>query len=114
MAPRTFWKGYLKLSLVTCPVTMEPAHTAGETLRFHTVDRETGNRVESRDVDPGSGKEVAEEDQAKGYEIEDDRFVILEDEELEAVGLESTRTIDVERFVPREDVGWIRLDRPHL
>ena len=56
MAPRTFWKGYLKLSLVTCPVTMEPAHTAGETLRFHTVDRETGNRVESRDVDPGSGE----------------------------------------------------------
>ena len=114
MAPRTFWKGYLKLSLVTCPVTMEPARTAGETLRFHTVNRETGNRVESRYVDAETGKPVAEDDQAKGYEIEDDRFVILEDEELEAVGLESTRTIDIERFVPREDVGWIWLDRPHL
>ena len=114
MAPRTFWKGYLKLSLVTCPVTMEPARTAGETLRFHTVNRETGNRVESQYVDAETGKPVAEDDQAKGYEIEDDRFVILEDEELEAVGLESTRTIDIERFVPREDVGWIWLDRPHL
>ena len=114
MAPRTFWKGYLKLSLVTCPVTMEPARTAGETLRFHTVNRDTGNRVESRYVDAETGKPVAEEDQAKGYEVGDDRFVILEDEELEAVGLESTRTIDIERFVPREDVGWIWLDRPHL
>ena len=111
MAPRTFWKGYLKLSLVTCPVTMEPARTAGETLRFHTVNRETGNRVESQYVDAETGKPVAEDDQAKGYEIEDDRFVILEDEELEAVGLESTRTIDIERFVPREDVSWI-LARP--
>ena len=114
MAPRTFWKGYLKLSLVTCPVAMEPARTAGETLRFHTVNRETGNRVESRYVDSESGMPVGEEDQAKGYEIEDHRFVILEDEELEAVGLESTRTIDIERFVPREDVSWIWLDRPHL
>jgi hypothetical protein len=78
------------------------------------VNRETGNRVESRYVDAASGKPVEEEDQAKGYEVEDDRFVILEDEELEAVGLESTRTIDIERFVPRHDVSWIWLDRPHL
>jgi DNA end-binding protein Ku len=114
MAPRTFWKGYLKLSLVTCPVTMEPARTAGETLRFHTVNRETGNRVESRYVDAVSGEPLAEEDQAKGYEIQEDKYVVLEDEELEGVGLESTRTIDIERFVPREEVGWIWLDRPHL
>jgi DNA end-binding protein Ku len=114
MAPRSFWKGYLKLSLVTCPVTMEPARTAGETLRFHTVNRETANRVASCYVDAETGKRVAEDDQAKGYEIERDRFVILEDEELEAVSLESTRTIAIERFVPREDVGWIWLDRPHF
>jgi DNA end-binding protein Ku len=114
MAPRTFWKGYLKLSLVTCPVTMEPARTAGETLRFHTVNRETGHRVESRYVDAETGKPVDEEDQAKGYEVADDRFVVIEDEELEAVALESTRTIDIERFVPRDDVGWIWLDRPHF
>lgn len=114
MAPRTFWKGYLKLSLVTCPVTMAPARTADETLRFHTVNRETGNRVEGRYVDAETGKPVPDEDQAKGYEIEDDRFVILEDEELEGVELESTRTIDIEKFVPRDDLDWIWLDRPHL
>jgi len=114
MAPRSFWKGYLKLSLVTCPVTMEPARTAGETLRFHTVNRRTGNRVESRYVDAESGEAVDDDEQASGYEVEAGRFVILEDEELEAVALESTRTIDIERFVPRGDVGWIWLDRPHL
>jgi len=114
MAPRPFWKGYIKLSLVTCPVTMEPARTAGETLRFHTVNRETGNRVESRYVDAVTGEQVEDEDQAKGYEVEDGRFVIIEDEELEAVELESTRTIDIDRFVPREDLGWIWLDRPHF
>jgi DNA end-binding protein Ku len=114
MAPRTFWKGYLKLSLVTCPVTMEPARSAAETLRFHTVNRDTGNRVESRYVDSESDEPVAEEDQTKGYQLENEKFVILEDEDLETVGLESTRTIDIERFVPRADVGWIWLDRPHL
>jgi DNA end-binding protein Ku len=93
---------------------MEPARTAGETLRFHTVSRDTGNRVESRYVDAETGKPVEEEDQAKGYEVEDGRFVILEDEELEAVELESTRTIDIDRFVPREDLGWIWLDQPHF
>jgi hypothetical protein len=82
--------------------------------RDRTFNRETGNRVESQYVDAETGKPVAEDDQAKDYEIEDDRSVILEDEKLEAVGLESTRTIDIERFVPREDVSWIWLDRPHL
>ena len=112
MAPRNFWKGYLKLSLVTCPVTMGPARTAGETLRFHTVNRETGNRVESQYIDSETGKPVAEEDQAKGYQVEDDRFVILEDEELEAVGLESTRTTTSSASFPERTL--VGLDRPHL
>jgi DNA end-binding protein Ku len=114
MAPRPFWKGYLKLSLVTCPVQMEPARTAEETISFHTVNRKTGNRVESRYVDAETGKSVSDDDQVKGYPIEEERYVMLEDEELEAVALESTRTIDIERFVPAEDVGWIWLDRPHF
>lgn len=114
MAPRTFWKGYLKLSLVTCPVTMEPARASGRTLRFHTVNRATGNRVESRYVDSETGATVAEEDQVKGYEIAADRYVTLEDDELDAVALESARTIDIDCFVPRDQLGWIWLDRPHL
>ena len=91
MAPRSFWKGYLKLSLVTCPVTMEPARTAGETLRFHTVNRDTGNRVESRYVDSETGKPLAKKTKPRATQVrEATRFADLEDEELEAVGLQST------------------------
>lgn len=114
MAPRPFWRGYLKRSLVTCPVQMEPARTAEEIIRFHTVNRKTGNRIESRYVDSETGRPVDEEDQVKGYPVGEEDYVMLEDEELEAVALESTRTIDIERFVPVGDVGWIWLDRPHF
>ena len=114
MAPRPFWRGYLKLSLVTCPVQMEPARTAEDTISFHTVNRKTGNRVESRYVDAETGKPVPDNDLVKGYPLDDENYVMLEDEELESVALESTGTIDIERFVPAEDVGWIWLDRPHF
>jgi DNA end-binding protein Ku len=114
MAPRPLWRGYLKLSLVTCPVQMEAARTAEDTIRFNTANRSTGNRVESRYVDAETGKPVPDDEQVKGYQLEDDTHVMLEDEELESVALESTRTIDIERFVPRADVGWIWLDRPHF
>ena len=113
MAPRTFWKGYLKLSLVTCPVAMLPAVTEGEKVRFHTLNRVTGNRVESRYIDAETEKPVDEEDEVKGYERGENDYVILEDEELEAVALESTRTIDIETFVPKESIEWIWYDRPH-
>jgi DNA end-binding protein Ku len=113
MAPRSFWKGYLKLSLVTCRVAMTPATSDREKVRFHTLNRETGNRVESRYVDAETGKPVKEEDEVKGYPVTDDQHVIIEDEELEAVALESTRTIDIEMFVPRDSIGWIWLDKAH-
>lgn len=113
MAPRSFWTGYLRLSLVTCRVAMTPATSAGGKVRFHTLNRATGNRVESRYVDEGTGKPVREDDQVKGYPVSEDRLILLEDDELEAVALESTRTIDIDRFVPRDDIGWIWLDRPH-
>jgi DNA end-binding protein Ku len=114
MAPRSFWKGYLKLSLVTCPVTMSPATTEGERIRFHTLNSATGNRVESRYVDAGTGTVVEVDDEVKGYQRGDDDYVILEDDELDAVALESTRTIDIETFVPRESIGWIWQDKPHF
>ncbi len=114
MAPRTFWKGYLKLSLVTCPVAMSPATTEGGRLRFHTLNRATGNRLVQQYVDAETGKPVAEEDEAKGYPRGEDDHVLLEDEEIEAVALESTRTIDIERFVPQGSIGWIWYDRPHF
>lgn len=113
MAQRAFWKGYLKLSLVTCRVAMTPAVTESAKLRFHNINRETGNRVVSRYVDAETGKPVDDEDQVKGYERAEDDYVLFEDEELEDVALESTRTIDIETFVPRNSIGWIWYDRPH-
>jgi DNA end-binding protein Ku len=114
MAPRSFWKGYLKLSLVTCPVAMIPARSEAEKIRFHTLNRKTGNRVESRAIDAVTGKPVAEDDEAKAYQKGEDDYVILEDEELEAVALESTRTIDIETFIPAESIGSIWYDQPHF
>lgn len=113
MAPRPYWKGYLKLSLVTCAVSLTPATSEGEKVRFHTVNRETGNRVRSRYVDAETAKPVADDDEVKGYETEEGRHIILEDEELEAVGLDSTRTIDIEQFVPADSIEWIWQDTPY-
>jgi DNA end-binding protein Ku len=113
MAQRAFWKGYLKLSLVTCRVAMTPAVTESAKLRFHNINRKTGNRVVSRYLDSETGKPVDDEDQVKGYERGPDDYVLFEDEELEDVALESTRTIDIETFVPRSSIGWIWYDSPH-
>lgn len=113
MAPRPFWKGYLKLSLVTCPVAMMPATSESEKVRFHTLNRKTNNRVVSRYVDAVSGKPVAEDDEVKGYQRGEDEYVLLEEDELDAVALESTRTIDIDMFVEADSIGWIWYDKPH-
>ena len=113
MAPRSFWKGYLKLSLVTCPVAMTPATSESEKVRFHTLNEKTGNRVVSQYVDAVTGKPVDEDDEVKGYPRGDDKFVLLEDDELDAVSLESARTIDVDMFVPADSIEWIWYDKPH-
>jgi DNA end-binding protein Ku len=113
MALRPYWKGYLKLSLVTCPVQMMPATSENEKVRFHTLNRETHNRVVSRYVDAVSGKEVEEGNEAKGYQRGENDYILLEDEELENVALDSTKTIDIEVFAPRDSVEWILLDTPY-
>lgn len=113
MAPRPFWKGYLKLSLVTCPVAMMPATSDRDKLRFHTLNARTGNRVVSRYVDAVSGDPLAEEDEVKGYQHGEDEYVMLEDDEIANVALDSTRTIDIDMFVPDDSIGWIWYDRPH-
>src|SRR3954471_13241418 len=113
MAPRPSWQGYLKLSLVTCPVAMLPATSDAEKGRFHTLNRATGDRVHARYVDAETGKPVDAEDQVKGYEREEGQYVMLEDGELDAVALESARTIDIDCFVPANSIGWIWYDTPH-
>lgn len=113
MARPAFWKGYLKLSLVTCPVTMTPATTEAEKVRFHTLNRASGKRVRSQYVDSETGKAVADDDQAKGYESSEGQFVTFTDDELEAVQLESVRTIDIDNFVPADTIPWIYYDSPY-
>lgn len=114
MAPiRPYWKGYLKLSLVTCPVQMMPATTESEKVKFHTLSRTTQNRVVSHYVDAVTGKEVADEDEVKGYERGENEYVMLEDDELDAVALESTKTIDIKVFAQRDTIQWVWLETPY-
>ncbi len=113
MAVPAFWKGYLKLSLVTCPIAMTPATTESEKVRFHTINKATGRRVRSRFIDAETGRMVPDEKQVKGYETTEGQFVTFEDEELEAVALESVRTIDIEEFVPAGSIPWIFYDSPY-
>lgn len=114
MASHTFWKGYLKLSLVTCPVTMRPATSESDRVRFHVLNAKTGNRVISRYVDADTGKPVDEDDEVKGYPVDEEgKHVLLEDEEIEAVALESTHTLDIDMFVPSDSVSWVYYDKPH-
>jgi DNA end-binding protein Ku len=113
MAARPFWKGYMKLSLVTCPVAMMSATSEEEKVRFHVLNRRTGNRIQSHYVDADTGKPVDEADEAKGYARGENDYVLLEDEELESVALESARTIDIQSFVEAERIDWIWYDTPY-
>ena len=111
MAPRPNWKGYLKLSLVSCPVALYPATTTSQRIRFNIINRETGNRIHNEIVDAETGEPVEPEDRVKGYQYEKGEYVLVEDEELDNVALESTHTIDIEQFVPMSEVDRIYLDK---
>lgn len=114
MAPRPNWKGYLKLSLVSCPVALYPATSTSERISFRTLNRHTGNRVRRQFIDEVSGDPVEAKDQIKGYEIAKDEYVQIEDDEIKAVQLESTHTIDIERFVPRAEIDALYVDTPYF
>jgi len=113
MAPRAFWKGYLRLSLVTCPIELYPATTQAEKTRFHQINHRTGHRLRQQMVDEETGKVVDKEDKARGYELSKGRYVEVEEEELEAVQVESTHTIDIDSFVPAQEIDARYRDRPY-
>src|SRR4051812_41013669 len=104
MAPRAYWKGYLRLSLVSCPIQLYPATTEREKIRFHQLHNQTGNRIRYKKVDADTGREVEPSDIVKGYEISKGSYIELEPEELEAVELESTRDLDAEHVDPKEEI----------
>ncbi|MCQ1781578.1 Ku protein [Neorhizobium galegae] len=113
MALRPYWKGYLKLSLVTCPVNMTPATSESEKVRFHTLNKETGNRVVSQYIDSVTGKPVKDENEAKGYARGENDYVILTDDDLDNVALDTVKTIDIEKFAPADSIQWVYLEKPH-
>ena len=110
MAPRPTWKGYLKLSLVSCSVAMYTATSTSSRVRLHIINRETGNRIRNQAIDSETGDVVENENKVKGYEADDGRYVLLEEDELDEVALESTHTIDIESFIERDEVDEIYLD----
>ncbi|WP_262265885.1 non-homologous end joining protein Ku [Microvirga yunnanensis] len=110
MAERTVWKGHIKLSLVSCAVGLYPSTSSGGKIRFNTLNRKTGNRVKRQFVDSETEEVVESEDQVKGFAVGKGSYIQVEDEELDALKLESTHTIDIESFVPREEVDERFLD----
>src|SRR6266702_1577942 len=110
---RPFWKGYLKLSLVSCPIAMFPASSSSERVSFRQINKSTGNRLKQQLVDSVTGDVVDAGQKGRGYEIGRNQFLPVEDEELEALRLESTHTIDIEKFVPRSEIDERYLDSPY-
>ena len=113
MAPRSNWKGYLKLSLVSAAVAIYPATSSSEKVRFNTLNRATGNRLKRQMVDSATGDIVESDEQVKGFAVGKDEYVIVEDDELTNIAIESSKTIDIERFVPKESIDDRYRDAPY-
>jgi DNA end-binding protein Ku len=113
VAPRAYWKGYLKLSLVSCPIALYPATSEREKISFHQLNKKTGHRIRYRKVDAETGHEVESSDIIKGYEVAKGEYIELDPEELEAVALESKRTIEIEEFVPKSQIDELYIRDPY-
>lgn len=113
MAPRANWKGFLRLSLVTCPVALYPATSDTEKVSFNQINRKTGHRIKYLKVDADTGEEVANDDIMKGYKVDTDTYLEVTKDELDDIALESTRTIEIDKFVPRSDIDSRYVIRPY-
>ena len=113
MAPRANWKGFLRLSLVTCPVALFPATSDSEKISFNQINRNTGHRIKYMKVDADTGEEVSSEDIMKGYKVDTDTYIEISKDELDNIALESTRTIEIDQFVPKSEIDQLYLVRPY-
>jgi DNA end-binding protein Ku len=113
MAPRANWKGFLRLSLVTCPVALYPATSDTEKVSFNQINRKTGHRIKYAKIDADTGEEVEASDIMKGYKIDTDTYIEVSKDELDDIALESTRTIEIDEFVPRSDIDSRYVIRPY-
>src|SRR3979490_2335745 len=113
MAPRANWKGFLRLSLVTCPVALYPATSDSEKISFNQINRKTGHRIKYAKVDADTGEEVSSEDIMKGYKVDTDTYIEVSKDELDDLAVESTGTIEIDEFVPKADIDNRHLIRPY-
>jgi DNA end-binding protein Ku len=113
MAPRAYWKGYLKLSLVSCPIALYPATSSSERVSFNRINKKTGNRLKQQQVDAETGEPVEKEDVGRGYEIGKGQYLQVEDEEIEKIRIESSHTIEIDSFVPRIEIDDRYPDSPY-
>jgi DNA end-binding protein Ku len=113
MAPRAYWKGYLKLSLVSCPIALYPATSSSERVSFNRINKKTGNRLKQQQVDAETGEPVEKEDIGRGYEIGKGQYLQVEDDEIEKIRIESTHTIEIDSFVPRTEIDDRYPDSPY-
>lgn len=111
--PRAYWKGFLRLSLVTCPIELFPATSQAEKTHFHQINKKTGNRLRQQMVDEETGRVVDKNEKGRGYELSKGRYVEVDEKELEAVEIESTHTVDIDSFVPKNEIDKRYLDKPY-
>ena len=114
MAPRAYWKGYLKLSLVSCPIALFPATSEREKISFHQLNKDTGHRIRYRKVDVETGDEVESDKIIKGYEVGKGEYIEVDPEELEALALASKHTIEIEEFVPKTEIDELYMRDPYF
>jgi DNA end-binding protein Ku len=110
---RPYWKGYLKLALVSCPIALHAACSTAERIALRQVNKATGNRLRQQLIDEETREPVAPQDKGRGYEVAKGQYLIVEDAELEAIEIESTHTIEIDSFVPRSQIDRRFFDTPY-
>ena len=111
--PRPYWKGYLKLSLVSCPIALYTATSSGERVAFRQINKKTGNRLRQQLVDEQTGEPIDPDDKGRGYEVDKGVYLKVEDEEIDAIAIESSHTIDIDSFVPKSEIDERYVDSPY-
>ena len=110
---RPYWKGYLKLALVSCPIALHAACSSAERIALRQINKATGNRLRQQLIDEETREPVAPEHKGRGYEVAKGQYLIVEDAELEAIEIESTHTIEIDRFVPHSAIDQRFFDSPY-
>jgi DNA end-binding protein Ku len=111
--PRPYWKGYLKLSLVSCPIALYTATSSGERVAFRQINKKTGNRLRQQLVDEETGEPIDPDDKGRGYEVDKGVYLRVEDEDIDAIAIESSHTIDIDSFVPKAEIDERYVDSPY-